>query len=82
MKFNFIHKIISGNHVRQIKAGMEIVERQTRIDGRDCIRFIERTSQSNWVRIINDRGCYSMVGRLIRRGAQQVSLQIPGCLGI
>jgi hypothetical protein len=67
--------------VRQIKAGMEMVERQTRIDGRDCIKFIERTSQSNWVRIINDRGCYSMVGRLIRRGAQQVSLQIPGCLG-
>lgn len=60
---------------------MEMVERQTRIDGRDCIKFVERKTQSNWVRIINDRGCYSMVGRLSRRGSQQVSLQIPGCLG-
>ena len=58
-----------------------MVETSTSIDGKYCIRFVERTTQSNWVRVINDRGCYSMVGRFTKPGSQQLSLEIPGCLG-
>ncbi|XP_013876800.1 high choriolytic enzyme 1 [Austrofundulus limnaeus] len=46
--------------------------------GFSCIRFIKRTSQSDYLRIQSHNGCYSYVGRL--GSAQIVSLDRQGCI--
>ena len=42
------------------------------IESRTCVRFVPRTNQRDHVQFINDRGCYSMVGRV--GGRQPISL--------
>jgi hypothetical protein len=55
---------------------MRLIESQTRgNDANYCVKFVERTNQENWIRIQNNIGCYSYVGKLKRKGAQTVSLQ-------
>jgi hypothetical protein len=44
------------------------------------VKFVERTNQSNWIRIETSPGCYSRIGKTRRRGAQLVSLQKDGCI--
>jgi len=44
---------------------------------RTCLRMVQRTTQSNYVSIIRDGGCYSYVGRI--GGAQKLSLGY-GCV--
>jgi len=61
---------------------MRWIEDQTRIDDRDCIKFVPRTNQANWLRIHSGTGplsgCWSYVGRLTRPGAQDLSLEKRG----
>ncbi|CAF0872389.1 unnamed protein product [Brachionus calyciflorus] len=60
-----------------ILAGMKIIEDQTRVNGKDCIKFVPRSSEATYLRIFNGQGCWSYVGRQQRGGAQQLSLQKP-----
>lgn len=44
-----------------------------------CIKFVERTNEADYISITGQYGgCFSAVGRI--RGAQQVNLQVPGCV--
>ncbi|ROT61684.1 zinc proteinase Mpc1 [Penaeus vannamei] len=46
---------------------------------RTCIRFIERTTQANYLEIVtNDSGCWSYVGTI--GGMQRLSLDTNGCI--
>ena len=59
---------------------MKLVEDQTRIGDRDCIKFVPRTVETTYIRVINDTGCYSYVGKQAATGVQNLSLRVPGCL--
>ncbi|KAM9426785.1 high choriolytic enzyme 1-like [Pholidichthys leucotaenia] len=43
-----------------------------------CIRFVDRTTQYDYISFVNRDGCFSYVGR--RGGRQVISLNIPGCI--
>jgi hypothetical protein len=44
-----------------------------------CVKFVKRTTEANYIKFIDDHdGCYSYVGN-IKRGAQNLALQYPGC---
>ncbi|XP_040184643.1 embryonic protein UVS.2-like [Rana temporaria] len=43
-----------------------------------CIRFVPRTSEADYVNIINDVGCWSLLG--YSAGAQDLSLDRSGCV--
>lgn len=60
-----------------ILSAMRLIEDQTRINGKDCIRFVPRSSESTYLRIHNGQGCWSYVGKQSKTGAQLVSLQKP-----
>jgi len=49
-------------------------EKTRRDDGRECIKFVPRTNQLNYIRIVNGSGCSSNVGQLGIAGPQNVSL--------
>jgi len=53
---------------------MRTIEEKSRVGGRDCIKFVPRTSQANYIRIVNGSGCSSFVGMRAQPGAQDVSL--------
>ena len=57
-----------------------MIENQTRIDETDCIKFVERTTQKNYLRFVNEIGCWSYIGKLLQPRAQTISLEIPLCL--
>ena len=40
---------------------MTLIEDQTRINGNDCIKFVPRTNQANYINIQSISGCYSYV---------------------
>jgi hypothetical protein len=64
-----------------IKESMKIIEDQTRKDGFDCIKFKHATNnETNYLDIINDRGCYSYVGKIKENKSQILSLDAPGCV--
>ncbi|CAF0958500.1 unnamed protein product [Brachionus calyciflorus] len=65
------------NQTATILAGMKLIEDQTRINHRDCIKFVPRSTEATYLRIFNGQGCWSYVGKQTRTGAQQVSLKIP-----
>lgn len=48
------------------------------IQSRLCIRFVQRTTQTDFIEIISGSGCSSVVGR--RGGRQELSLNSNGCL--
>jgi hypothetical protein len=48
------------------------------IESKTCVRFVPRTNQNDYIRIISGGGCYSSLGR--RGGRQDVSLQRNGCV--
>ena len=67
--------------MKQIFSGMKYLEDMTRINGRDCIKFVPHTVEEDWVHVFPGEGCYSNVGRISRQpGAQELSLARPGCL--
>ncbi|KAM9302073.1 embryonic protein UVS.2-like [Gastrophryne carolinensis] len=43
-----------------------------------CVRFVPRTTESNYLNIISDSGCWSSLGRA--GGAQDLSLERDGCM--
>ncbi|CAF0895916.1 unnamed protein product [Brachionus calyciflorus] len=65
------------NQTTTILSAMRLIEDQTRINGKDCIRFVPRGNEATYLRIFNGQGCWSYVGKQNRAGAQQVSLQKP-----
>ena len=66
----------NSTHISIIRSGMKLIEDSTRIDGEDCIKFVERTTESNYVRIINEDGCWSYLGKVFPE-VQNLSLKIP-----
>ncbi|KAG5673253.1 hypothetical protein PVAND_003316 [Polypedilum vanderplanki] len=62
----------SSGDISKIRTGMNDIESKT------CVRFIARSNQANFIRIISGSGCYSYIGRI--GGQQDVSLQSSGCL--
>ena len=60
---------------------MKMIETKTRVNNRDCIKFVERKKDTtHWLRIVNDQGCWSYVGKFVKPGYQFVSLEVPGCI--
>ena len=62
--------------LKTIREGMNLLETQTR----NCVKFVPRTTESTWIRIISGSGCWSFIGRQKKSGEQQVSLQNPSCI--
>jgi meprin A len=57
-------------------AGMKMIEDSTRVGTRDCIKFVERTTQTTYCRINRGNGCTSFVGM----GTSMQSLSLgTGC---
>jgi hypothetical protein len=75
-------KRILVEHVSIIKESMETIEDQTRKDGFDCIKFKYATiKETNYLNIVNDRGCYSYIGKRKEKKSQFLSLDIgSGCV--
>nr|BAJ23956.1 hatching enzyme [Sagamichthys abei] len=63
--FNYNHKMRTEN-------AMKTFQRKT------CIRFVPRSSQSDYISIENRDGCYSSLGRT--GGKQVLSLNVYGCI--
>ena len=62
--------------INTIVGSMKKIEAQTN----GCLTFKERTTETNWVNFKDTpTGCTSYVGK-VGSGAQQVSLQKPGCI--
>lgn len=40
---------------------MKLIEDQTRINDKDCIKFVPRTDEKTYLRIHNGQGCWSYV---------------------
>ena len=59
-----------------IRNSMNQIEKQTRIESKDCIKFVPRTSESVYLRIYNGVGCWSYVGMNRAPGPQDVSIMI------
>jgi hypothetical protein len=62
---------------------MQMIEHQTRLNGKDCVKFVKRTNdgeQRNYLRIQGGLGCWSHVGMSARPSDQLLTLQNPGCL--
>jgi len=62
-----------------IAAGLKAIEDRTRINGRDCIRFVSRTSEPTYIQVIRGSGCWSYVGMQSTAGIQQLSIG-NGCV--
>lgn len=48
------------------------------LEEKTCVRFIERTTEIDYIEIINSRGCYSYFGRI--GGKQYLQFNRPNCL--
>ena len=58
-----------------------MIEDQTKFTNKNCIKFVERTNEANWVRIMDSDGCWSQVGRKKENGPQIISLEKSiGCV--
>lgn len=64
-------------HTAQAEINWMITEFQA-IERRTCIRFVQRTTQTDFVDIINGDGCWSWLGRI--GGRQELSMRRPGCI--
>lgn len=69
--------------MRIINEGMEMIERQTKSsDGTPCVKFIKRKEEKNYLNIIDEKGCWSYVGKFIDPKAQILSLNVQKCLKV
>ena len=59
---------------------MKLIEDQTRVNGKDCIKFVPKTDEISFVRIMNNLGgCWSYVGRESAfSNTQPVSIDVTG----
>jgi Astacin (Peptidase family M12A) len=55
-----------------------MIEGLIEIMRRTCVIFVYRSSETDYVEVINGNGCYSMLGRI--GGRQEISLQRNGCV--
>ena len=63
-----------------IEETMKMIEYRTRIGKRNCITFEKKTSQTNFLKIENNVGCNSIIGKLRENRAQTLSLDKKYCL--
>ncbi|XP_074647537.1 hatching enzyme 1.2-like [Tubulanus polymorphus] len=63
------------------KSAVRNALRDLQVAVQSCVRFEERTHQKNYIRVYSGSGCSSFVG-MIGRGAQDLSLNEHGCLGM
>ncbi len=54
---------------------------QTKVNDRDCITFKKKDKEKNYVKIGNDLGCGSSVGKLVEEKGQIISLA-TNCLNV
>ena len=60
--FNFFFIISTAqNQLNIVLEAMRLIEDQTRNYGRDCIKFVPRTNEANYIQIQSLGGCYSNV---------------------
>ena len=52
----------------------------TKINSEPCIKFVPKTNEPTYIKIINGSGCYSYVGKQNQTGFQELSLRAPGCI--
>ena len=59
---------------------MKLIEDQTRVNGNDCIKFVPKTTEASFIRIMNNLGgCWSYVGRESQHSnTQPVSIDVSG----
>ena len=50
------------------------------IQDKSCIQFVPRTTEEDYVRIVNSNGCFSAIGR--SKGSQDLSLQRNRCVSV
>lgn len=48
------------------------------IESATCVRFVQRTTEVDFVEIINGNGCWSWLGRI--GGRQELSMDTNGCI--
>lgn len=66
-----MQNILEQYHIDFLQREFRLIEAQT------CIRFVERTTEVDFVEIVSDGGCWSWLGRL--GGMQELSMDIDGC---
>lgn len=67
----------SAQELATIQEGIRWIEDQTRVNGRDCIKFVRRTNERTFIRIHSGSGCWSYVGKQTTFGEQLLSLKRP-----
>ena len=55
-------------------------EMKYEIESKTGIKIVTRTNERDYVRVINDGGCYSWIGRI--GGPQELSMGWPGCMTV
>ncbi len=59
----------------------EIITREMRnIRDKSCIQFVPRTTESDYIAVINGNGCFSQIGRT--KGKQELILERSKCLNV
>ena len=71
-----IDQVYSARETSIIYSAMRIIEISTGGDGKNCIKFVPRSTETTFLRIYNGNGCWSYVGRRFT-GAQLLSLKKP-----
>ena len=59
---------------------MNMIENLTRSGTEDCIIFQERIEEDNYLKIVDEIGCWSYVGKMMQKRPQTLSLQSPYCI--
>ena len=55
---------------------MKMIEDRTRIGTRNCITFKKQTTEDNFLKIKNEVGCHSWIGKLKDKKSQTLSLDL------
>ncbi|CAF1072930.1 unnamed protein product [Rotaria sordida] len=71
-----LHGYFSASHKTMITNGMKKISELTN----NCIRFVDRGSNRVWLNIYPGQGCWSYMGKTKTSGAQDFSLELPGCI--
>jgi hypothetical protein len=58
---NSLFSILDQSDIDIILSGLKLIEDSTRINGKDCIKFVPHTFEDTFIKIISDAGCYSYV---------------------
>jgi len=69
--------VYTPDQIARIEEGIADLQRLTRVNGRDCIRILPRSTQADYVSVENYSGCSSYVGRIGR--SQRMSL-VASCV--